>query len=124
MSKPEADHLIINREGRLCVRFYRRADGSILTKDCPVGLRATKRRFSSLGKAIATSVLSFFAGVGFHHGVERVADKVLDLIPIEKERQPITGVLEFKGEPVMMGRVVMGDMTDRRESRSKPVSKR
>ena len=26
-------------QGRLCVRFYRRADGTVLTQDCPVGLR-------------------------------------------------------------------------------------
>jgi hypothetical protein len=27
------------RRGRLCVRFYRRADGTVLTQDCPVGWR-------------------------------------------------------------------------------------
>ncbi|MBL8755328.1 MAG: hypothetical protein JNK15_18660 [Planctomycetes bacterium] len=30
--------------GRLCVRFFRRADGRVLTRDCPVGLRARVRR--------------------------------------------------------------------------------
>jgi hypothetical protein len=44
MSRREAEELIQQREGRLCIRFYRRADGTILTEDCPVGLRAVRRR--------------------------------------------------------------------------------
>ncbi|SRR5579871_1656291 len=35
-----------NRGKRICTRFYRRADGTILTQDCPWGLRALKRRAS------------------------------------------------------------------------------
>jgi hypothetical protein len=64
MSRREAEDLITRAEGRLCVRFYRRADGTILTKDCPVGLRAIKRRLSRLRNAVVSSVLSFFAGLG------------------------------------------------------------
>jgi ribonuclease PH len=33
------DNLVIEKEGRMCVRFYQRADGSALTSDCPVGVR-------------------------------------------------------------------------------------
>ncbi len=32
------------REGELCVRFYRRADGTMLTADCPRGLAAVRLR--------------------------------------------------------------------------------
>jgi hypothetical protein len=38
MSKREAEKLIIETDGRLCVRFFRRADGTILTQNCPTGL--------------------------------------------------------------------------------------
>ncbi len=31
-------------KGRVCVRFFRRADGTVLTRDCPVGLRQKLRR--------------------------------------------------------------------------------
>ena len=44
MTKREAEELIIKTEGRLCARLYRRADGTVLTKDCPVGLKALRRR--------------------------------------------------------------------------------
>ena len=37
MTKAEAESVITNTEGRVCARFYRRADGTILTQDCPVG---------------------------------------------------------------------------------------
>src|SRR5262249_6807110 len=54
MTKLEAERLIASREGRLCVRFFRRADGTILTKNCPRGPRAATERISR----IATTVLS------------------------------------------------------------------
>ena len=46
MSGQQATELITETEGRLCVRFYRRADGTMLTRDCPVGVAALKRRLS------------------------------------------------------------------------------
>ena len=71
MSRVEADRLINQAEGRLCVRFYRRRDGSIITQNCPVGLRAIKRRLSRVATAVASFILSLMAGVGFY----RFADK-------------------------------------------------
>lgn len=35
MSRVEAENLIREKEGRLCVRLYRRADGTVITSDCP-----------------------------------------------------------------------------------------
>ena len=72
MSKAEAERLIGQAEGRLCVRFYRRRDGSIITRNCPVGLRAIKRRLSRVATAVASSVLSFIAGIGLY----RIADRL------------------------------------------------
>ena len=72
MSRRDAEALIVNAEGRLCVRFYRRRDGSILTADCPNGMRALKRRASLLARAALSSVLSFFAGVGVCNGLLKI----------------------------------------------------
>lgn len=63
MSKSEAEQLVSQTEGRLCVRYYRRTDGTILTKNCPVGLRALKRRLSRIASASISATLSFFAGI-------------------------------------------------------------
>ena len=65
LTRPEAEALILSKEGKLCVRFYQRADGTILTADCPDGLvrRNRKRRvmaaaFGAMGAAAALSGLA------------------------------------------------------------------
>ena len=65
MSRAEAENLILNAEGRLCARFYRRADGSILTKDCPVGWAAIKRRVSRMAAAAFALLVGLLSGLGF-----------------------------------------------------------
>lgn len=45
MSTAEAEQLILQNEGRLCVRIFRRKDGTVITKDCPNGLRAIRDRY-------------------------------------------------------------------------------
>jgi hypothetical protein len=54
--------LIASKEGRICARLYRRADGTVLTKDCPVGLRAFRKRVSRTAGAALTAVLSLCSG--------------------------------------------------------------
>jgi hypothetical protein len=71
MTKSDAELLVARTEGRLCVRFYRRTDGSILARNCPEGLRALKRRLSRVANAMGAALLSFLAGLGFHGIVER-----------------------------------------------------
>ena len=73
MTRAEAEAFVARTEGRLCVRFYRRKDGSILTDNCPVGLRALRRRAQRIRKAVASSVLGFLAGIGAYGVVESVA---------------------------------------------------
>lgn len=70
MTKGQAESLIASAEGRLCVRFYRRADGTILTENCPVGLRAIKRRLSRAATAAVSAILSFLAGLGLYTALD------------------------------------------------------
>ncbi len=45
MTRDEAEALIVASEGRLCVRYFRRADGTILLKDdCAIGVERRRRR--------------------------------------------------------------------------------
>jgi hypothetical protein len=71
MTRREAEALVTSAEGRLCVRFYRRPDGTILTRNCPVGLSALRRRAAHAATATLTAVLGFFAGLGLNFGVDR-----------------------------------------------------
>jgi Carboxypeptidase regulatory-like domain len=62
MTEAEIQRLLAGRtDQRVCVRFYRRADGTLLTQDCPRRLRLLAKRVSRLGAA----VLSAFAGVNY-----------------------------------------------------------
>lgn len=60
MTAGEAQRLIARTEGRLCAKLYRRADGTVITADCPVGWRALKRRASFVAGATLTALLSLF----------------------------------------------------------------
>lgn len=64
MTRHEAEKLLVEREGRLCVRFYRRADGTIITENCPRGIAAIKRRVSRAATAIFSAAFTFMSGVG------------------------------------------------------------
>ena len=78
MSTLEAESLIARTEGRLCVRYYRRKDGSIITQDCPVGSRRLKVRAARIKRAVASLVLGFLAGLGFHSAASRFGNFFLD----------------------------------------------
>ncbi len=62
MTQREAENFLINSEGRVCVKFYRRSDGSVLTKDCPVGWQALKRKVSRAATAVFALIAGFFSG--------------------------------------------------------------
>jgi hypothetical protein len=61
LSRREAEELFRQTEGRLCVRLYRRADGTVLTSDCPVGLWRL-RRTAALVAGTAAALLLAAAG--------------------------------------------------------------
>lgn len=63
MTKDEAENFLINSESRVCVKFYRRQDGTVLINDCPVGWRAVKRKVSRLSKAVFASFVGIFSGI-------------------------------------------------------------
>jgi hypothetical protein len=83
MTAREAERLVMRNEGRLCVRFYRREDGTVLTQDCPRGLAALRwraRRTTLLfAAALAAMCLLLFgvlgAAVGVRgHGRSKISD--------------------------------------------------
>ena len=59
LTREEAQALILEKEGRLCVRYYQRSDGTILLKDCSVGVGKKRKR-----TLVAAGVAALLAGVG------------------------------------------------------------
>jgi hypothetical protein len=63
LTRAEAEALIANSEGRICARIYRRADGTVITRDCPVGLRAIRRRTAMTAGAVLAAVMTLVTSV-------------------------------------------------------------
>jgi len=61
MTKAEVERLILKNEGRLCIRLHKRADGTVITKDCPNGLRAFRKRTARFAGATLTAILGLFS---------------------------------------------------------------
>ena len=53
----DAESIILAHEGNLCVRLYQRADGTLISEDCPRGLAAARRK---LRRGLA-AVIGMFA---------------------------------------------------------------
>jgi hypothetical protein len=93
MTKREAETLVTNAEGRLCIRYYRRADGTILTRNCSVGLRALKQRVARRLSAALAAVLSFFTGFG--------------LVQSLKSARETPHVMGIMAQPVVQGEMTV-----------------
>lgn len=121
MTRTDALALIERHEGKCCVRFYKRADGTVLTDDCPVGFKAALKKAQMRTLAgIASCAGAVAAAVSFLLGTANPISQKLGTF--EQTYQPVAGgiqPIEMKGDvgpsepPVVeMGKpppVVMGE---------------
>lgn len=116
MPREEAETLLLKTEGRLCVRFYRRADGTILTQNCPVGLRAIKQRVSWFAQLGLGMVIGLLANLGLW---SLLGDRLLGLRP-----QPMMGAIALpleERQPVAeTGELIMGKVVSSVEHNETP----
>ena len=76
MTADEAEALLADADGRVCARLRRRADGTVLTRDCPTGVRRERRaRWGRRGVAAAVAA-------GAWAGSVRLADDALALLDL------------------------------------------
>lgn len=124
MTRPEAEAFVTRAEGRVCIRFFRRADGSILTQNCPVGWRALKKRVSGVAKAAVSTVMGFVAGLGFNTAFTSIAlNESADMIMMRDEPSDMIVVGAMIAEPSLSGQpliLLQGEMMVE-EGRSEPV---
>lgn len=66
MTRRDVERLVVEKEGKLCGRYYARADGTIITKDCPVGWERVKKR---MRRTFAATVTVFLTSVAFLVGL-------------------------------------------------------
>lgn len=113
MRRGEAEALVFGTEGKVCVRFFRRQDGTVLTDDCPVGLKAIRR---AIFRRVAAAFVLVAGLLGAPGCDPRPRNGILRDSKI-RQAQPFRALLEWidpqRGQ-VMMGapvpQAVMGRM--------------
>jgi len=91
LQRSEAEALVAQHEGKMCATFFRRADGTVLTADCPVGRRKTRVRFLRRVTTAAAALFGLFGGQFFTarpkpSDLAREVEQGLEL----KQRRPLT----------------------------------
>jgi hypothetical protein len=64
MAREEAERLVAQNDS-ICVRLYKRADGTVLTQDCPVGVRKRRRRRVLAAVGVGGGLFASAAGAMF-----------------------------------------------------------
>ena len=96
MTRDEAEALILGREGRLCVRYFQRTDGTILLKDCKVGTAQRRKR-----RVIAAGAAALLAGGGLlAWRFSRGEDAPKSRITIAPQPEPLMGEVAVSPEVV------------------------
>lgn len=62
LTEAETRSLLLKQGGVVCGRLFRRPDGTVLTRDCPTGVRALRLRFVR-GLAAAATLLAGLVGL-------------------------------------------------------------
>jgi hypothetical protein len=105
MTRAEAETFVANIEGSACVRFFRRTDGTVMTSDCPVGVRRRRRRrVASLLVAAGSAGLLASAVMPRIFGSSR---RTMGSIATEQHDAPVLGKVD--APPAMMGSVSRPD---------------
>jgi hypothetical protein len=115
MPREDAEQLLRERVGgELCVRFYQRTDGTVLTEDCPVGVRKKRRRQIAFAVAGAGAMAAAGAQL-FASGSKCHSATMGEVAPIEAPMiQGSFSVPTAEPPPVVEappqeGKAIMGD---------------
>lgn len=110
MTTTEAESFLRQAEGRVCVRYYRRADGTVLTEDCPVGLAKLKKRVRTMATAVFSLLISILSGIALANlAVRDDRRSVMGEIPAAT---PTPVPSPTPAEMPLMGAVKMSDESD------------
>src|SRR5262249_52164023 len=111
LTTAEIKSLLLETNGGICGRLHRRADGTIITRDCPVGLQALRQRVTRFAGAVFATVLSMCSVVfaqsraeGLKQGVQQFSE-----LKVERDKSNKEQVGKFKGLVVdVNGAVIVG----------------
>ncbi len=134
MTRQEAENLLQEKEGKLCVRYYQRSDGTVLTKNCPVGVAVVRRALLTRAvsaSALLVTVVALF-GKNLSDSFSSHQRTMGDVIPAPREVtgsvatiappkvEPTMGMVARVPEPVIIGEAVT---IQREDHKTKPAKK-
>lgn len=90
MHLDEIETLLREREGRLCIGLCRRTDGTYLTDNCPVGLRALRHGLRRTISAVAAAFAALICATGAigRNDIDRFETTLRD-------RQPFAAIADW-----------------------------
>jgi hypothetical protein len=101
MDRAQAEALVGANEGHMCVRFYRRADGTVVTSDCKGAWKKAKRKLALLTSAAASVMACGIAVAATGDASHRTAT-----IPL-RQFQPIRWCMNFFAPPSVVAGGIM-----------------
>lgn len=115
MQREEALGLIQETEGNVCIRLYRRQDGTVLVDDCPVGLaqkaaKQVKRLFVASMTLFVTLLAAFWGQPAPTPSTANPSDIMPETDVVEEgvmmgEMEPIVPAKSPVKRPVLMGKM-------------------
>lgn len=119
LSEAEATELLRGASGRVCGRVFQRADGTVLTRDCPVGEATLRRRMVMSVVAVAAlfvavaGLLTGSRSTRHHEGPAPVADALRDRFHAAREALratalfgPLIDRFDPAPPPMIVGKIV------------------
>jgi hypothetical protein len=92
MTREDAEMLVRDKQGNLCARYFQRKDGTIITQNCPVGVR-TQRRVAAVAAGAIASVVG---------GSAVIAAVPIDEPPVIEAHDVVMGAMPPMATPVLV----------------------
>lgn len=107
MTREEAERFVTSAEGRVCVRYFARPDGTIITQDCPVGWAKFKQRTRLMAAALASVLATFIAGLFAVSIFTKRSEATVGTLYVPYA----TPTPKPRTKPTPDGQVIMGDIS-------------
>ncbi|MEZ5423448.1 MAG: carboxypeptidase-like regulatory domain-containing protein [Pyrinomonadaceae bacterium] len=117
MTESDVRELIGTNDGRLCIRLFRRPDGTVITKDCPKGLASHRRRVVRFAGAALASILALFSAssysqIGDRRRTQGVRSETFVSVPLIEGQ-----ICDTTGEPIPNATVTVTNQAGRKIER-------
>lgn len=114
MTQAEAEGLLRAHEGRLCVRYYERPDGTILTRNCPIGAQAL--RVKMIRQSVSAAFILLVAAL-YHRSPAPPVPTVGRVAPLPPTHASvISPVAPPKPVTPLQGEAIVGKLVSHREA--------